>query len=180
MNRSILAVVSLLPLFLLLPSVGAAQVQPVPIDGFCAVAYEACSANCAGLGDPESLSACSIECDNAAALCSLDEEPALSSEEYLAFSGHPAIYTKAGACHATTSCPAEYGSCAAWSGYSDCGDQFCGISTSCQQCDPSGWPCLAGGPAQKEYRERYRVCFNEQMEGCTEYQRVSLTLSCGC
>lgn len=32
----------------------------------------------------------------------------------------------------------------------------------------------------KQRRERYRVCFNQQMEACTEYQHAVSTLSCGC
>lgn len=179
MTRTIVACVSLLSLSLLLPSVGAAQVQPVPIEGFCAISYETCSANCVGLGDLEAISACSIGCDNAAALCTLDEEPTLSSEEYLVFSGQAEIFHKSGACHDTTACPAGYDSCASWSSYSDCGDQFCGFSTSCQVCDEWG-QCRLGGPAQKQYRERYRVCFNAQAQSCTEYQRVAQTLGCGC
>lgn len=180
-NSTVLSVlVAGLPLLLL--SGSPAQGHPAGIDGTCAIAHELCSANCTGLGDRAALIGCLMECDNAAALCPGNDPVTISSEDYLAFWGVNGLATKAGACHDTTPCPSEYDSCASWSGYTDCGDPFCGISTLCGECEDV-WPyrCEYAGPALKQFRERYRVCWNPQMQGCTEYQRVTVNVGgCGC
>lgn len=140
------------------PAAQAAGCRP------CEVALERCSAHCSGLaGEAESL-ACLIGCENAAATCtSCDEKGTLRSEDLL-----PASLALAAACHSTTPCSSTYGSCANWSGYSACGETVCGYSATCSNI------------ATKQYRERYRVCFNAQGRSCTEYQRTLVTLGCGC
>lgn len=145
----------------------------------CVAALDVCSVTCNDLGDGEKTKSCLTRCDQAAATCFGDEEVTLSSEEYLAHWGDALVFAHSGACHDTTPCPPEYGSCGSWSGFSDCGDPFCGPSTLCKICDEWG-QCTAGGPATKQSRERFRVCFNQQMEGCTEYQRTSQVENCGC
>ena len=184
MNRSVLVSVLVAAVLLLLFSAtGSAAVpiqegQPKILDDACTVALDRCSARCDGLSDLQAAQMCQIGCYNAAATCSHDEPVTLSSEDYLASRGDSVIFTEAAACNYTSSCPSEYDSCADWSSWYDCGGPVCGPSTACPICGPSG--CLAGGPAIKQPRERYRVCFNQQMEGCTEYQHTGQTLSCGC
>ena len=155
----------------------AAPAQPAVLAEACLVALDACSVSCHEIGDPQLSAGCLARCDLAAATCFDDEEVTLSSEDYLG-KRTSGLFTKAAACHDTTPCPAEYGSCGSWSGFSDCGDPICGPSSLCQTCNEWG-QCLLG-PATKQRRERFRVCFNQQMEGCTEYQWATQTLSCGC
>lgn len=166
-------------MFLLAFSAATAEAQVAGCRA-CAIAQERCAVNCFGREDKRAMTSCLIGCDNAAALCSCDEPDILSSEEYVArFAPELITDLKAAACHSTTPCGSAYGSCAAWSSYSDCGDPFCGIAFGCGECNEWG-QCEAGGPAEKQYRERFRVCFNAQGQSCTEYQRTSSTGSCGC
>jgi hypothetical protein len=166
-------------LMLLVLSAAAVQAQAAKCRP-CQIAQKSCFVSCLGLHDDHKLRSCVIGCDNAAALCSCDEPPTLSSEDYVARSGlQVESVLKTAACHSTTACGPEYGSCAAWSSYSDCGDPFCGVALGCGECDEWG-RCEAGGPAMRQARERYRVCFNAQSQPCTEYQRAWITLSCGC
>jgi hypothetical protein len=83
---------------------------------------------------------------------------------------------KADTCHSTTPCGSAYPSCAGWSGYSDCGDPICGIYRWCGDCgDPFGWDL-----ATRQRRERFRVCFNQFGQSCTEYQNILVLVACGC
>jgi hypothetical protein len=68
--------------------------------------------------------------------------------------------------------------CDNWSSFSDCGDEFCGAAFGCGECNEG--QCEAYGPAMRQLRERYRVCFNPQGQPCTEYQLTATTLGCGC
>lgn len=176
-----------LPLLLL--SAAAISAQPADFGGIDP-AHEVCIANCVGIGDFEQSLSCLIGCDNSAAVRSLDEEEVtLSSEEYVARWGNglvtaagEGLITTAGACHDTTPCPSEFASCASWSSYSDCGDPFCSVARFCG--DDCGWcefgPCPCFGPALRQWRERFRVCFNAAGQSCTEYQRLGTVLGCGC
>lgn len=164
-------------LFLLL-SVGAAQAQAVKCRP-CEVAHEKCSVNCLGREGDNEIRSCLIGCDNAAAFCSCDEPATLSAEDYVERFGLQGVTAFAAACNPTTPCSSEYGACTNWSTFTDCGDPFCGPSTACRICDEWG-QCTAAGPATKQNRERYRVCFNPQGVHCTEYQRSTATLGCGC
>lgn len=84
---------------------------------------------------------------------------------------------KADACHSTTPCGAEYGSCASWSGYTDCDEPLCGIYRWCGDCgDPFGCWDLA----TRQRRERFRVCFNSLGQSCTEWQNTLVLVACGC
>ena len=143
--------------------------------GACALGREQCATNCLGLVDRGERVACLMACDNAAATCSCDEPVTLRSEDLLPKARPEA---DAPACHSTTPCGSGYPSCAGWSGYSDCGDPFCGIYRYCgEDCEP-GIPCP--GPALRQSQERFRVCFNAQGQSCTEYQRSVYVLGCGC
>lgn len=178
MNRSKLVLSTLALAFLVGGT--AASAQSTELDTACLVALDACSANCNDLAEPGLSRSCLSRCDAAATTCFGDPAPTLSSERYLAHWGDALVLTKsAPACNDTTPCPAEYGSCGSWSGFYDCGDPYCGVSSLCKICDEWG-QCTAGGPATKQNRERYRVCFNQQMQSCTEYQRGIQTLGCGC
>lgn len=142
----------------------------------CAATQEQCTVNCLGHVERGAMLGCLMSCDNAAALCARDEEPTLSSEWYQQQLGN-VIGTKAGACHDTTPCPSEYSSCGSWSGYSDCGDPWCGVYKFCG--DDCG-ETFCFGEATRQFRERFRVCFNQQAQACTEYQRILTVVSCGC
>jgi hypothetical protein len=179
MNRPTLAFTLILGLAFLALGSAPAQAQAAELDGACLVALDACSASCNDLGDEVSSASCLSRCNTAVTPCLGDEEPTLSSEAYLTAWGENPLSTKAAACHDLTPCPPEYGSCGSWSAFEDCGDPHCGPSTLCKICDEWG-QCTAAGPATKQSVERYRVCFNAQMQGCTEYQRASQTLYCGC
>ncbi|HEX6198850.1 MAG TPA: hypothetical protein VF150_01195, partial [Thermoanaerobaculia bacterium] len=145
MRRSslLLTLMAALPCLLLMGA--AAHAQPEELDGACIVALDVCSSSCNDLDDRAQTVGCLSRCDKAASVCLGDEEPTLSSVEYLAHWSDGLVFEAAGACHSTTPCPPEYGSCASWSTFQDCGDPFCGISTLCKECDEWGL-CTAGGP----------------------------------
>jgi len=162
----------------------SASAQPSTIAGD--IALDHCMANCFGLADQARVEPCMIRCDNAAATRPRDEPVTLSSEEYLERWGDRVILP-ASACHSTTPCPAEYDSCASWSGYTSCGDTFCGIYRFCCANGPVGGPAPSlpncddlFGDALKGYKERYRVCFNAGGQSCTEWERTTVFLGCGC
>ena len=154
--------------------------------GPCDVAQERCSANCFGLEEKAESVTCLIACDNAAATCSCAEEVTLRSEDVVANNwlrvAEPSrLIAESSACHSTTPCGSAYPSCASWSGYFDCGDPYCGINRWCgdvETCPDPEFGCW--GPALRQWRERFRVCFNAIGWWCTEYQRTSHTLGCGC
>jgi hypothetical protein len=141
--------------------------------GACAAAHKSCFTSCFGLEDKSGMGTCLMQCDNAAATCSCDEQGVtLRSEDLAPF----AQLTKA-ACHGTVSCQPNYPSCASWSGYSDCGDPQCGIYRWCGDCgDP--WGCW--DLATRQPQERFRVCFNEFGQSCTEWQGTLVLTACGC
>ena len=144
----------------------------------CEIAQEQCSVNCLGR-EKGAIGSCLVRCDNAAALCSCDEPATLSAEDYVERSGLNLVTEFSTTCHSTTPCGSGYGACTLWSSYTDCEDAFCGPALGCGECDEWGH-CTAGGPGMKQKMERYRVCFNEFNQSCTEYQRATVTLQCGC
>lgn len=144
----------------------------------CQAAQDRCMVGCLGRDDNQ-VRSCLLGCDNAAALCSCDEPVTLSSEEYVAANqGLKLVTAFSEACHSTTPCGPEYGSCAGWSSVYDCGDQYCGYAVGCGLCNE--WQCEYGGPALRQDVERYRVCFDQFANACTEYQRSSSNYGCGC
>lgn len=165
-------------LLLLVLSAAAAEAQEGKCRP-CQIAQEQCSVNCMGR-EGKAIGACLIRCDNAAALCSCDEPATLSAEEYVErFAPTKAVTDFSVACHSTTPCGSAYGACTNWSTYSACDDPFCGPTLGCGECDEWGH-CEAGGPGMKQRRERYRVCFDQLNQACTEYQRATVSLGCGC
>lgn len=184
MERRIQVFAPFVTLFLLGLGAGAVQAQPTQvlapaaqpeISEACALTQEQCTVDCLGRSERGAMVACLMGCDNAAALCARDEEPTLSSEWYVEQFGN-VLAVKSGACHDTTPCPSEYGSCASWSDYSDCGDPFCGVYRFCGSCSET-W-CF--GEATRQHRERYRLCFTAEGASCTEWQRISVVVACGC
>lgn len=142
----------------------------------CAFVHQKCSATCFSLIEKGGTGDCLTACDNAAATCTCDQAVSLRSED-LAVWGWP-ITTKA-ACHGSVSCQPNYPSCASWSGYSNCGDPFCGIGP-CGECFCEFGRCFCEkGPALKQSRERFRVCFDQFGNSCTEWQQTLIS-SCGC
>jgi hypothetical protein len=143
----------------------------------CAFAYQTCTSACFSVGEKGSMGKCLTTCDNAAAMCTCDQSVDLRSEDLVDFEW-PSL-TKA-ACHGTVSCQPNYPSCASWSGYSDCGTPFCGIGPRCGDCEYiEGHLFCDPGPAWKQYRERFRVCFDAQQNSCTEWEQIFIS-SCGC
>jgi hypothetical protein len=165
-------VVAVLPILAFFAaSAQAARCRP------CEVTHERCSANCFGRDEAE-IGGCLVACYNEAATCSCDEAVTLSSEDFVARFGSPAVTGLAEACHSTTPCGTAYPSCASWTPYDDCGDPRCVFAV--QGCGACGLedPCIGKGLRQSI--ERYRVCFNAMGESCTEYQRSDYILGCGC
>ena len=147
--------------------------------GPCEVVQERCTVNCLGR-DKAEIGACLMACDNEAATCSCDEAVTLRSEDFVARTGSLGVVTDfAAACHSTTPCGTAYPSCASWSGYYDCDDPFCGSVRGCGECE-GDFPRFCPGPGMKQRGERYRVCFNNLGQSCTEYQLTLINLGCGC
>jgi hypothetical protein len=135
----------------------------------CAIVHKSCSETCFRQ-DKAVMGQCLTACDNAAANCSCDQAVGLRSEELVNFEW-PSM-AKA-ACHGTVSCQPNYPSCASWSSYSDCDDPFCGFAPKCGECTCDEFRCFCGpGPAQKQRRERFRVCFDQFGNSCTEWQQI--------
>ena len=96
-----------------------------------------------------------------------------------ALSGDAAAMARAitnDACMASSSCPAEFGSCANWSGSTEC--DF--------QCGPGICKCIftQDGDCEPEIRghstfNSYRVCFDVSGNPCTEW-RQTFSFFCGC
>lgn len=184
MNRRIPIFALFVTLSLIALGAGAARAQPAQalapaaqpeMSPACATTQEQCTVDCLGRSDRSAVLSCLVGCDNTAARCARDEEPTLSSEWYVEQFGNT-LAVKSGACHDTTPCPTEYGSCGSWSAYSDCGDPWCGVYRFCGSC-PETW-CF--GEATRQNQERYRVCFNSTGQSCTEWQRISTVVGCGC
>lgn len=143
----------------------------------CAFAYQACSSACFSLEEKAGVGKCLTSCDNSAAQCSCDQSSNLRSEDLVNFEW-PSLAKSA--CHGTVSCQPNYPSCASWSAYSDCGTPICGTGAHCGECEwiEVKWFC-GPGPAWKQNRERFRVCFDQFGNSCTEWQQT-LIVTCGC
>jgi len=150
----------------------------------CAGAQQQCFATCFAETDKGLMSACLTACNNAAATCTCDGTLALRSEEFV--QRGLVTFTESATCNPVVSCQPDYPSCGTWSSYSGCGEPWCDVEEDCPDCsrcenDPPGFPeCLCDpGPAHHEIFERFRVCFNEFLEGCVEWQRT-IGYMCGC
>ncbi len=88
-----------------------------------------------------------------------------------------ASLTKA-ACHGTVSCQPNYPSCASWSSYAGCDGAYCGTARcNCEYIE--GHLFCYSDDAWKEPLERFRVCFDQYGNSCTEWQQI-WTSTCGC
>lgn len=83
----------------------------------------------------------------------------------------PADAERVEACHGTSVCPPEFGACTNWSPVSTCGTTT--EACSCTQCTGAG--CFIGN-LKTTTTERYRVCFTDTREPCTEYQNSNSVL----
>lgn len=143
----------------------------------CALAHQKCSATCFADVDKGQMSACLTACNNAAAICTCDGAVTLRSED-LVQRGLVSI-TKA-ACHGWVSCQPDYPSCAGWSSYSACGDPYCEDQHGCGDCNCDFGICVCEwAPARFVPNERFRVCFNQFGNSCTEWQGLVI-YTCGC
>ena len=141
--------------------------------GICTAVYQRCAATCFGRDDKSGMGACLTGCDNIAATCSCDEVGALRSEDLVAFEWPSAAKA---ACHGTVSCQPNYPSCASWSGYAACDTPYCGTGIHCGECTCDEFRCWCGpGPALKEKEERFRVCFDQYGNSCTEWQTLTFS-----
>lgn len=145
----------------------------------CAFAHKRCSTTCFSLAEKGGMGDCLTACDNAVATCTCDQSVNLRSEDLVSWDWPDT--TKAAACHGTVSCQPDYPSCASWSTYSNCGDPYCGSGPRCGECTCDEWGhCFCGpGPAWRQSRERFRVCFDSLGNSCTEWQTFT-SVSCGC
>ena len=141
-------------------------------------ARDRCTANCFGLTNKAERSGCLISCENSAATCSCDDENVTLRSEDVVARMPWLVDSLTAACHSTTTCGTAYPSCASWSGYTNCDDPFCGVANGCGEECPEIGPCF--GPAMRQRKERYRVCFNAQGQSCTEYQLTLTSLGCDC
>lgn len=145
--------------------------------GLCAFAYQTCSSTCFGLAEGRDMGKCLTGCDNAAKMCTCDDPVDLRSEDLVGFDWPS--QTKA-SCHGTVSCQPNFPSCASWSAYSDCGTAYCGNGPKCGECEWIEGHLFCGpGPAWRQSRERFRVCFDQYGNSCTEWQQT-LQITCGC
>jgi hypothetical protein len=79
-------------------------------------------------------------------------------------------------CHATSSCPSQFGSCSGWSASTLC-SSVCNIGVCL--CKPI---ISCTDPPETKGRDTYnafRVCFDSNQNGCTEWLNTSVT-TCGC
>lgn len=89
-----------------------------------------------------------------------------------ALSGDPDAMASAirpNTCVAPSTCPSQFGSCAAWSTPSFCGEQC--LSSLCEGGAEGRWG--------KAISNSFRVCFDAAGNSCTEWMQTS-TLFCGC
>jgi hypothetical protein len=82
-----------------------------------------------------------------------------------------------GSCQAPSSCPPQFGACTNWSTpnlcNSVCGQSFC-ICRPIRFCE--GEP---PEPRGVDTYDQYRVCFDPQQNGCTEWSNTVQSF-CGC
>lgn len=142
----------------------------------CALAFEKCFASCfAGVGKGTK-DACLMACNKAAVTCTCDEAVTLRSEDLVKWG--IASATKEATCHGWVSCQPNYPSCAGWSGFIyACGEPQCLLGPYCVECTEESCPTEA--PYVSAPVERFRVCFDQFGNSCTEWQLVDYP-ACGC
>lgn len=118
------------------------------------------------------------------------EPPRLSEEELAALVAEASrhdegqVQALAGSCQPSNvnSCVnAGFSSCGSWSAFTTCSASCTG--RICKVCEPGGGGeppyCEFGGYQRLQEQNRYRVCFNNRGQSCTEYELLSY-LDCEC
>lgn len=86
----------------------------------------------------------------------------------------------AAACHAPSTCPAQFGSCGTWSSFSSCGSSFCtGGCVRPPKCSPSNLNCEFSQQFGRT-SESFQVCFDAARNGCTQWRNQTAVTGCGC
>jgi hypothetical protein len=88
-----------------------------------------------------------------------------------------AATTAVAGCQASSSCPAQFGSCTNWSTPALC-NETCGTGVCI--CRPV-WQCDGEPPEPRgtDTYNAYRICFDAAQHACTEFQQTQSTF-CGC
>jgi hypothetical protein len=105
---------------------------------------------------------------SATACLSADEAQPDSQEQPGEIGIDPGALTRA-----SVTCPG-YGACTNWSATYACGEEFCGFVGPCK---------FDGYIGLRQPREKYRVCFDQWGDYCTEYQDAGSSFiggTCGC
>lgn len=144
----------------------------------CALVHQKCFGTCFADVEKEQIGSCLTACNNAAALCTCDEEVTLRSEDLVELG---LVSINKNACHGYVSCQPNYPSCAGWSDYSTCGEPYCQDQFGCGECNCDEFGiCYCGrGPARFVPYERFRVCFDQFGNSCTEWYPRTI-YNCGC
>lgn len=144
----------------------------------CALAHQNCFATCFANVDKGQTGACLAACTNAQATCTCDGTVTLRSEDLVQWG---LVSVDKATCHAAVSCQPAYPSCAGWSSYSTCDAPYCREQFGCGECtcDEFGICVCGRGPAEFVPYERFRVCFDQFGNSCTEWDRLSI-YTCGC
>ncbi len=133
----------------------------------CALAFEKCFADCFTDGAKGTTPACVKACRKAAAVCRCDEAVTLRSEDLVKWG--LVSMTKQEACHGWVSCQPNYPACTGWSGTSACGTPHCDSGPYCVECTEESCP-VEEAPYVHAPIERFRVCFDQFANPCTEWQ----------
>lgn len=141
----------------------------------CALAFQECFAGCFADARKGRTGTCLTACDKAAATCTCGEVGALRSEDLVKRWGE--TMDEEASCHGWISCQPTYSSCASWSNWSSCGEVECLMGPFCVECTEESCPNEA--PYVSAPVERFRVCFDQFSNPCTEWQIVNYP-SCGC
>lgn len=141
----------------------------------CGLAFQECFASCFADARKGRTGACLTACDKAAAICTCDEVAAVRSEDLVKW-GVVSLNQEA-SCHGWISCQPNYPSCAGWSNWSSCGGMECLMGPFCVECTEESCPTEA--PYMSAPQERFRVCFDQFSNPCTEWQIIDYP-GCGC
>jgi hypothetical protein len=144
-------------------------IAPPPTIGCqsCALAFDKCFATCFAHLGKRTTGACLTACYKAAVTCTCDGAVTLRSEDLVEW-GLVSL-NKEEACHGPVSCQPNYPSCAGWSPLYACGEPSCVQgSYTCLGCDEES--CPEPPTVLAHHSERFRVCFDQFGNSCTEWQ----------
>lgn len=117
------------------------------------------------------------------AVSALRYEPATPEMIAAALTGDPDAMAKAvgisAVCHAASTCPAQFASCASWSAFSSCGSTFCtGGCLIPPKCGPEDDCDISQRFGHTS--ESFRVCFDAAQNACTQWRTSTTATGCGC